>query len=72
MRQEYKNCKEPTNIWEHLASKKIMELYTYDKGKLIFHKNINEFYEKDKYCDICQINENEYVKIQTKNEKFMG
>ena len=41
MRQEYKNCKEPTNIWEHLASKKIMELYTYDKGKLIFHKNVS-------------------------------
>lgn len=38
-----------------------MELYTYDKGKIIFYKNINEFYEKDKYCDIYQINENEYV-----------
>ena len=61
-REEYKNGKETTNISKHLAfTKKIMELYTYDKGKLIFYKNINEFYEKDKYCDIYQINENEYV-----------
>ena len=61
-REEYKNGKEPINIWEYLAfTKKIMELYTYDKGELKFYKNINEFYEKDKYCDICQINKNEYV-----------
>ena len=37
------------------------ELYSYDKGKLIFYKNIKKILGDKLVENICQINENEYV-----------
>ena len=37
------------------------ELYKYDKGKLIFYKNLAKLYKNESIKDICQISENEYV-----------
>ena len=37
------------------------ELYSYDKGKLIFYKNIKKILGDELVENICQINENEYV-----------
>ena len=48
------------------------ELYTYDKGKLIFDKNITKIYKDTGARDICQINENEYVFYASQKGKIYG
>ena len=37
------------------------EIYTYDKGKLIFYKNIDKIEKDEEVRNICQVSENEYV-----------
>ena len=48
-----KECTEPKNIWQYLASTKFyFEIYSYEKGNLEFYKSINKFYEKNKNLNI--------------------
>ena len=56
------------------------ELYTYDKDKLIFYKNINKIYKErpnrkyqgDYAKNICHINEDEFILYVNKKGKLYG
>ena len=53
--------------FEHKA-----ELYLYDNKQLLQYKDINELYQKEKFKNLCQINDNEIVFYVTKKGKLYG
>ena len=48
------------------------EIFTYDKGQLVFYKNIHKFYRDIKAKNMIQINENEYVFYAKQKGKIYG
>ena len=72
-KKEKKPGAEITNVWSFLANTKFSkELYSYENGKLIFYKNINKLYKKEKIGDICKIKDNEFVFYITQKGKIYG
>ena len=72
-KKEKKPGAEITNVWSFLANVKFSkELYSYENGKLIFYKNINKLYKKEKIGDICKIKDNEFVFYITQKGKIYG
>ena len=68
-----KECTEPKNIWQYLASTKFyFEIYSYEKGNLEFYKSINKFYEKNKNLNILQLNESELIFYVYQEDKIYG
>ena len=48
------------------------EIFTYDKGQLVFYKNIHKFYRDIKAKNMIQINDNEYIFYAKQKGKIYG
>ena len=70
--QRNENSEKAASVWEYLAKSKFNKiLYKYNKGELIYYKNISDIY-KSKVSNICQINENEYVLYVYQEDEING